>query len=88
MIGAGKGALSRLHKEAKKQAATVFAAAVVDVDNLPPKMSPSCFRPGVLSPELASAISDAAVATAQAIVKAPTPALPASPLRCGARLEG
>lgn len=68
-----KGALSRMHKVAKKQAAAVFAAAVVDVEALPQKMGPGCFRPGVLPPELASAIADAAVVTAEAIAHAPTP---------------
>ena len=72
-----KGARSRLHKEAKKQAIAVFAAAAVDVDSLPSKMGPMCFRPGVLAPELASAIADAAVATAAAIAKPPAPAPPA-----------
>lgn len=75
--GLSKGALSRMHKVAKKQSTAVFAAAAVDVDRLPAKMGPGCFRPGVLPAELANAIADAAVATAEVIAKAPTPALPA-----------
>ena len=73
----GKHARHRLHKTAKHQAHGVLAECHMDLDGLPGKMGPGCFRPGSMPAQLAAAISEAAVITALAINAPPPPTTPA-----------